>query len=294
MRNKLSSFFLSVGLLSVLSLLMFSCKKDKIVTADNQVALFVSSSTGSYTISAPDQVYKVYVGLTKASDVDRTVNIDVSSPTGAAVGTQYTLSSTSVTFEAGTVIDSIIVTADYDEYVGGRKDTLAFRFTDAADGLPSLSNTFKLRVRGPCFEGDMDDVDVFEGVYGQSFETFGTGAPYGPYEITISTLTPITATTAKLSVGNIWDYGWNPVEFILDWTDPANRTVVPIAVSSGVGDASTLNPAYAGNEVAIRPFAGSPGTFSFCSGTIVFKCQFGVAGSINGWFAQLYVLTPGK
>jgi hypothetical protein len=293
MRNKLSSFFLSAGLLSVLSLVMFSCKKDKIVTADKQVAFFVSTGTGNYTITAPSQTYKVYVGLTKASEADRVVNVAVTSPTGAAQGTQYTLSSSTVTFEAGTVIDSIIVTANYAAYTAGRKDTLSFAFTNASDGTPTLNNSYKLRLRGPCFEGDFEP-DALKGNFPGTIETFPPNPPYGPYSVTISTATPITATTAKITVGNIWDFGWNPIEFILDWTDPLNRTVTPVAASSGIADASTINSAYAGSQVAVRPFAGQPGTFSFCSGTIVLRMQLGVAGAVNGWFTALYTVTPAK
>lgn len=245
---------------------------------------------GNYTITAPGQTYKVYIGLTKASSSDRTVNVAVTSPTGAAQGAQYSLSASSVTFKAGSVIDSIVVTAVYNAYVSGRKDTLNFAFTNADDGLVSLSNSFKLRVRGPCFEGD-PELNAFKFTYPQTHELFGTSA-YGPYTTTISAVTPLTATTGKITVTNIWDFGWGPIDFILDWTNPANRTVTVVPATSGIADAGTINSAYAGSQVAVRPFAGQPGTFSFCTGTIVLKMQLGVAGL--GYFGSLYTVTPGK
>lgn len=290
MKNKISSYLLSAGLLLGISVLMFNCKKDKIVEADKQVAFFAATGVGTYSVTSPTVVYKVPVGLTKASSVDRTVGVTVTSPTGAAQGAQYSLSTTSLTFEAGTVVDTIVVTAVYAQYQAGRKDTLNFAFTNASDVAPSLNPTYKLYLRGPCFEGDFV-ANAFQGSYPQTNELFGTSA-YGPYTITISAVTLLTPTTGKVSVTNIWDSGWNPLEFILDWTNPNNRTVLPVSVSSGVGDAGTISATYAGQQVAVRPFAGQAGTFSFCNKTINFKMQLGVAGL--GWFGSLYTVTPGR
>lgn len=293
MKNKLNSIF-AVAFLTVMSVLVYSCKKTDLAgtspSADKQVAFFVPSGLGSYTMNAAGQVFKIPVGLTKASDVDRTVNITVTSPTGAVQGTQYTLNTTSIVFEAGTVVDTIVLTGNYNQYVAGRKDTLNFTFTNAEDVSPSLNTSYKVFLRGPCFEGDLE-TGAFTGSYANTNELFGTSA-YGPYTTTISAVTPLTATTGKITVTNIWDSGWGPIDFILDWTNPAARTVTPVAASSGIGDAGTINPAYAGSQVAVRAFAGQLGTFSFCNKTIVLKMQLGVAGL--GWFGSLYTVTPAK
>jgi predicted transcriptional regulator len=291
MKNKFSSLFLTAAFIGLLAVLIYSCKKDKEpVVANKQVAFFISTSTANLILNSASQTYKVYVGLTTVPTADRIVNVKVSSPTGAVQGTQYTLNTTTVTFEAGTVIDSITVSPVYAQYLAGRKDTLLFEFSNADDAIPTVNNSFKLYVRGPCFEGEFV-AGAFKGSYPKTNELFGTSA-YGPYLITISDVTQLTATTGKVTVTNIWDSGWNPLDFILDWTDPANRTVVPVAVTSGVGDAGTLNPAYAGMQVAVRPYAGQPGTFSFCNKTILFKMQLGVTGL--GYYSQLYTVTPGK
>jgi hypothetical protein len=290
MRNKVGSFLSAAVLLSILTAAVFSCKKDKTVTPDKQVAFFLAADVlGKYTITAPTQTYKVYVGLTKPATESRTVNVAVTSPTGAAAGAQYALSTSTVTFPAGSVLDSIIVTAVYAQYAAGRKDTLTFKFTNAEDGLPTLNNVYKIYVRGPCFEGDFE-ANAFKGTYNQTTETFGAGAPYGPYTTTISAVTLLTPTTGKITVTNIWDFGWGPIDFILDWTDPVNRTVVPVTTTSGIADATTLDPSFAGQQVMVRPFAGSPGTFSFCNGTIVLKMQLGASGT--GYFGSLYTVMP--
>src|ERR1043165_868488 len=104
MKNKFYSLFIATGVLSLFTLLMFSCKKDKIVTADKQVAFFANTSPATFGVKSSNTTYKVYVGLTKASQTDRTVAVSITSPTGAVQGTQYTLSGNSLTFTAGSVL----------------------------------------------------------------------------------------------------------------------------------------------------------------------------------------------
>ena len=61
-----------------------------------------------------------------------------------------------------------------------------------------------------------------------------------------------------------------------------------IAQSSGIADAGTLSGSFAGEEVAVRPYAGQPGTFSACTGRLTLNMQLGVAGL--GFFGDLYTV----
>jgi hypothetical protein len=61
-----------------------------------------------------------------------------------------------------------------------------------------------------------------------------------------------------------------------------------VSQSSGIADAGTLDPSFAGEQVQVRPFAGEPGTFSACTGRLTLKMQLGVAGL--GYFGSLYTV----
>ena len=141
-----------------------------------------------------------------------------------------------------------------------------------------------------CFEGDVD-LNALLGDYNKTNETFGI-TPYGPYTTSISSVNQLTPTSGTIVVENIFDFGWGPITFTLDWSDPNNRTVIVVAQSSGIADAGTLSGAYAGEEVAVRPFAGQPGTFSACKGTLTLKMQLGVAGL--GYFGELYTVNMAR
>jgi len=130
-----------------------------------------------------------------------------------------------------------------------------------------------LYVRGACLEEDIK-LNEFIGSYPKTNEDFG-GA-YGPYTTTISAVRSITSTTGEVTVTNIFDYGWNPIKFILDWTNLSNRTVT-LVQQSGIGNAGTLNSAYAGRDISVRPHpTGGAGTFSYCNKTLKLIMQVGV------------------
>lgn len=286
------SFFLKniTGFFFILFLIS-SCKKVPELTNPPEEAHFTNSTGGSYFITSPGVSYKIPVGITNTSSANRIVSFTVNSPTGAVAGTHYSLpGGNTVTIPPGKAIDSITVSGVFSQYTSGRKDTLVFTITEPSVKASSYNKEYKLFMRGPCFEGDAD-LTAFQGTYPRTNELFGTSA-YGPYTVTISAITPLTATTGKITVTNIWNSGWGPIDFILDWTNPANRTVTVVPATSGIADAGTLSSTYAGSQVAVRNFSGQPGTFSFCSKTIVLKMQLGVAGL--GYFGSLYTVTPGK
>lgn len=279
------------GFALLMSSTIISCTKDddNKILEPGQVALFLpAATTASYSIITPTTVYKIPVGLTSpvTDGKTKTVNITASSPSGAVEGTHYTYTKT-LTFAPGKITDTIIVTGIQSQYLAGRKDAIRFTFADAADFSPSLSNTFTLNVSGPCFEGDIVPND-FLGAYPNTIETFGSGAPYGPYRTTVSSVTSTGPTTAEITVTNIYDAGWNPVKFTLDWTNINNRKVT-LVQQFGIADAGTINSDYAGNDVTVRPIPtppGTTGTFSWCEDGITLKFQVGVVGL--GFFGSPY------
>ena len=179
----------------------------------------------------------------------------------------------------------------FSAYASGRKDTLIFTLQNPDIAPAEFENTVKLVLRGACFEGDVN-LNELLGDYNKTIETLGTGAPYGPYTTSISAVNQLTATTGTIVVENIWDNGWGSITFTLNWSDPNNRTAIVIAQSSGIADAGTLDPSFAGEQVAVRPYAGQPGTFSVCTNTLTLKMQLGLAGL--GYFQQLYTVNMAR
>ena len=283
--NKILLAVLFTGLIVVI----FACNKNnEYPLISTEVPTFRNQTGGTFQVLNDTVTYKVPVGVTSVSNVDRTFNFTVISNTGAVQGTQYTLNKTSVTVPAGKVLDSIIVKGIAARYTAGRKDTLKFVFNDKKY---SLNDTFKLFMRGPCFEGDVD-LNALRGTYAHTNELFGTSA-YGPYTTTISAVTPLTATTGTITVTNIWDNGWGPLTFTLDWTDPNNRTVVPVAQPAILGsNAGDLSTTYAGQTIAMRAFTGQTGTFSACNNTLTLKMQLGVTNV--GFFNTLYTVNMAR
>lgn len=293
----------NISLASLVVLLVAMAGCDKTQPYDVKIvepqAHFVGSATQTYSVLVnPAPAYVIKVGTTDVANVDRTLTINVTSPTGASA-TQYTLggvgAGNTVTIKAGKAIDSFTVTANYSSYTTGRKDTLVFTIAEPSVKAAGFLNSVTLSMRGPCFEGDITAATLngLKGNYTNTRETFGAGAPYGPYLTSIPTATLTSLTTATIVVNNIWDNGWGPITFNLDWTDPANRTATVVAQNAIPGsNAGDLSATYAGQTVAVRPFAGQPGTFSACNSTFTLKMQLGVTGV--GFFGSLYTVNMAR
>ena len=276
------------------------CKKTEITTPPEQ-AHFTNLTDGAYFILTPTTTYKVPVGVTTVSNVDRTFTFSVTSPTGAVAGTHYTLDKTVATIKAGQAIDSITVRGVFAQYAAGRKDTLVFTITEANGKKSDYNATFRLLMRGPCFEGDVNLSDLL-GTYTKTFETFGTaaapGAPYGPYSTSITAVAKTGPTTGTVSVNNLWDAAatWGPITFTLDWTDPNNRTVTALTQTVLPSNAGEVSTTYNGDQVAVRQLAGKLGTFSVCTNTLTLKMNLGVsrAGTVLGFFGNEYIVTMAR
>lgn len=272
-----------------MAVLFTACKKYEITIPPTQ-AHFMNQTGATYFILTPTTTFKVPVGVTTVSNVDRTVTFSVSSPTGAVAGTHYNLTGNTVTIKAGQAVDSIEVRGVFSMYATGRKDTLVFTINEGGAKASEYNKEYKLLMRGPCFDGDVALSDLL-GVYSNTNEIFGN-SPYGPYETTISAVSNTSATTGTITVTNIWDNGWNPIVFKLNWSNPSNITVT-LDPQTGIGDAGTVSSTYAGRDISVRAHAvGGPGTFSVCSQTLTLRLQIGVTGL--GYFSQLYTVTMAR
>ena len=293
----------NISLLGILAFVVIMSGCDKTKPYDVQVppplAHFVGAKTQIYSVIVnPPPLHYVVVGTTDVSNVDRTVTFNVTSTSGAIAGTDYTLNRTgTVTIPAGKTMDTIAVTGVYSSYSSGQRDTLVFTLAQPSIDPASFSDTVRLILAGPtpCDEGNPTLNDVL-GNYANTNELFATNA-YGPYNTSISAVNVTGPTTGTIVVENIWDNGWGPITFNLNWTDPTNRTcvVVPQAAIPG-SNAGDINSTYAGQTIAVRvPSAAlspTPGTYSFCNMTFTLKMQLGVTGL--GYFNALYTVNMAR
>lgn len=268
------------------------CQKPDAVTIPPVQSHFTFKDAGTYEVLTANSRFSVPVGITTTQKTTTTVEFTITSPTGAVAGTHYSVAggSNSITIPAGQAIGSIDILGSLAAYSSGRKDTIVITLQTKAGGVSPLTTntTYRLALRGPCFEGDVT-LSAFLGTYRNTNEDFG--GPYGPYTTTISAVRQLTATTGEITVTNIFDYGWNPIKFILDWTNPAARTAIP-PTQSGIGNAGTISSTYAGRDISVRALAGQPGTFSICRQTLNLTMQLGVTGL--GFFGTPYYVNMAR
>ena len=274
----------------VAAALLVSCQKNNLVI-DQDVTppsfvkfnnILPGDTTYSYYITPSSPPVVLPVGVTTVSNQDRTIQVTYTS-SGAVQGTQFSAPST-ITIPAGQTIANLEIQGLVAGYASSTKiDTLIIQVGGGDVPSSDYRSKYRLIMRKYC---DVV-IDDFLGDYDNTTELFGTSA-YGPYTTSISSVTPVSATKARIVVENIYDYGWGPIKFELDWTDPANFKATVVAQDAGIADAGTLGAAYAGEEVAVRP-SSQAGTFSSCEGTLILRMQIGVAGL--GYFSDLYQLT---
>lgn len=255
------SFLLFTAFTAII--LATGCKKSDSFSTPPEAATFLNQSSGTYQVTGPAVSYKIPIGLTTVSDQDRTVNISITSPTGAVQGTHYNVSSTSVTIPAGKTIDSIIVQGVYSQYLAGRKDTLIFTIVEPGTKPSDYNSTFKLFMRGPCFASDLTSATITDlaGTYADTRETTsGGGSPYGPYPTQVKNVQVLTPTTASIKIANIYDNGWSDITATLDWTDVNNPKVIIARQATGTDYA-------AGQPLDVRTNPTTPSTFNYCTQT---------------------------
>jgi len=109
MTKKFRSLILLTAAVLFTAFLIYSCKKNETVTPNQEVSLFAQGGkTVSYLVpNDPAASFKIGLGITKPAPVDRHITFSVTSPTGAVEGTQYSISTKTVTIPAGKVVDSV-------------------------------------------------------------------------------------------------------------------------------------------------------------------------------------------
>lgn len=291
-------FLNNVTLVAILAVMfiMTGCDKTKLydVAVSRPAAHFVGERNQFYSVIVnPVPVYKVVVGTTDVANVDRVVTYNITSRT-AVLGTDYTTDRTgTVTIPAGKTMDTITFRGNFTAYQSGKRDTLIIALTQPSLEITAFSDTVRLIIAGPSACDEASPVlTALTGDYDNTNEVFGTN-PYGPYSTSISSVSVTGATTGTVVVENIWDNGWGPITFNLNWSNPSSPTavVVPQAAIPG-SNAGDINPTYAGQTVAVRvPTAAlspTPGSYSYCNEVFTLKMQLGVTGV--GFFGSLYTV----
>lgn len=224
---------------------------------------------GKYFITnSASSVFKIPVGITNVSSQSRTVNFSVSSPTGAAAGTQYTLAGSSIVIPANTAVDSISLKGLFAGYPGSRRDTLVFKITGGDVGVFTGAETYKVVMQKYC------DVTL-AGLGGNFTKTYENGS-YGPYVSTVTNVTSTGATTATAKLNNIYDSGISG-NITFNWTDPAAFFVT---IPSGQNTGFTSG----GLPLLLRGTPGKTSTFSSCDNTLTLYLDlYTTAGLYDTW-----------
>lgn len=295
-------FFNQVSLIAIVAMtfLLGGCDKTKPYNLDVAPprAHFIGSVNKLYNvIDNPAPSFTFQIGTTDVSSADRVVSYNISSPSGATAGNQYTISPAgSVTIPANGSLADVTIQANYAAYASGRRDTLIFSIATPSLAPTAFLDTIKVVLAGPsgCSEGN-PDLPSLVGSYPNTNEVLATNPPYGPYTTAVSSVTSTGPTSATAVVENIWDNGWGPISFNLDWSDPTNPTAIVVQQDAIPGsDAGDLNATYAGQTIAVRvpsaALSATPGSYASCvPQTFVLKMQLGVTGV--GYFNALYTVT---
>jgi hypothetical protein len=261
MRTYRFAQFSSLMMLLLATILMTSsCKKNNYSVDLDDVkqaplaAEFVPQDSKlrvDYFVTASNNPYKIPVGITNVSNEDRTISLSYSSR-NAAEGAQYN-GPTSITIPAGKAIDTLYFKGIFTGYPAGRKDTVKIKFS----GTPGVDrrDSFELIMQRYC------DVvlTALTGNYNNTNEFTSSGAfSYGPYVTAVENLVSTGPTKAEGFFVNLYDYGWNDIKFVMDWTNPANFTIT-------IPDQQTGSPS--SGVARVRSSSGRTNTFSSCDQT---------------------------
>lgn len=289
--------FNKFSLLGLLAIgLLVSCDKTKpyeTKIAEPQ-AHFTGNKNQIYSVvTNPPPAYKITIGTTDVSDANREVGYTLVKSAGAIQGTDFTITpADKVTIAAGQATADITIQANYASYTAGQKDTLTFYLKEPSVKPAGFSDTIRLVLRGPCFDGDISAngtlITVMNGNYANTREP---SIGYGPYTSSISGLVqPATGTTSSGSINNVFDT-FGPLVINFDWTDPNNVKVnIPL---------QQTNTDYApGQPFLVRSSPGQQNKFSVCNQTLTMTIDVIVnnypAVGQAAYYDQNYPITMGK
>ncbi|MFY7963645.1 MAG: hypothetical protein ACOVO1_02005 [Chitinophagaceae bacterium] len=238
-----------------------SCKKNNLVVDKTPVVtppevaefLFTSFTPKNYYVGSSGAAFKVPVGITSVSSVDRTIQLAYTSTTGATNGTHFNAPA-SVTIKAGQATGTLDVAGVYSFYAAGRVDSLKIKITSGAIGAFKGKDSVVLVMQRYC---DVILTDL-AGDFADTNEYTSAGAfSYGPYLTTLANVTSTGTTSASAVIQNIYDDGWNDINCTIDWSDPANfKVTIPLqATGKGYNGAAATS---------VRTSTTVASTFSSC------------------------------
>lgn len=239
-----------------------ACKKEK-TTIPPTFAHFDFVNAGElYVTQTGTSSVKIPLGLTAAADGDRTIEITISSPSGAKEGQQFTVNKKSFTIPAGKVTDSIVVSGIYAGLSSGKVDTVVFKISGGSVTPMQSEQEYTLYILQYCEV----DINSFSGVY--TVQDYYEGAPDGgPYDVYLTPAGLTGPTSGELTLEGLWGAP-TPLTIKLDWADPAKFTTEikgqPWFVYPGVG------------LLTIKP--NGKGTFSSCNNTIRIEYEASFSG----------------
>lgn len=259
---------------------------DDIVTPPAFAEFGTSNLLGKYFITnSASSAFKIPIGITNVTNSDRTIQLNISSPTGAQSGVQYTAPS-SIVIPAGKAADSLIVKGLFAGYPTGRRDTLRIAISGGDALVNTYNNTYDLVMQKYC------DVSItaLQGNYTKTTQATPTGgSAAGPYTVVLTNMQSLSATTARgvLQGLELTNYGLplDDIQIVLDWTDPANFTVTMAQQYTG-WDYDVNQP------IDIRSSPGQANTFSSCDQSLSLTVDYIVnnyptAGS-SAYFSRNY------
>ncbi len=295
-------YFNRIVYITLIGLCFFSTACNKTTPYETTIPESQSHFVGARSrtdsvIVDPAPVSNITVGSTDVSASDRVVTYTISSPSGATTGVQYTDDGNGkVTIPAGKAIATIDIRPIYSAYANGRKDTLIFVLSTPDMKPAEFMDTAILILAGrvPCDETSPTiDLSTLLGNYDNTNEDFD-GNLYGPYTTSISSAVQTGPTTGTIVVQNIYDDGWGPITFNLDWSDPANKTCIVVdGIIPGTDAGTVFGPTYNGISLIVtEPFGSigsSPvGSFVYCQQRFSLQLEIGIDGV--GYYPHLYTV----
>jgi len=231
------------------------------------IAAYPSTSNTYMIPNSPNSQFKIPVGFTNISNVDRVITFKDSSRT-AVKGVQYNFVN-SITIPAGKAADSIVINGIFSGYPAGRKDTLYIVINGGDAPINAYNNVYALTLQSFC----PVIASELQANYTKTRDYDGSlsGTPSAAlYTTQITNWTDLSSTSARITIKNFCateDIGFGPfdpsdgaaysgITATLDWSNTSNLKVT-IPSQSYMVDAFGYGPA---------TISGS-GTFSPCSQT---------------------------
>jgi hypothetical protein len=156
MKRLLYTSYLSLAVVFLIA----GCKRNYIqdVTPPSQQKINTATFAGDYfVVNDPASEFKIPVGITAVSNVDRTIQFTYTSSTGAT-SAQYTAPA-SITIPAGKTVDTLRIKGIFAGLAGGRKDVVKIRLSGGDQPNFVGKDSFVLTLQQFCAL----DMSVFNG-----------------------------------------------------------------------------------------------------------------------------------